>query len=468
MSTPNSADKSSENTGGNALGNAFKPLLNEFRGILSITGNAHPQDTIQGIIRDVDFKGFNVWILILAIFIASIGLNVNSTAVIIGAMLISPLMGPIMGIGLSMGINDWALLKRSFRSLGVAVVVSLITSAVYFSITPLSDAQSELLARTRPTILDVFIAFFGGLAGILAGSRKEKSNVVPGVAIATALMPPLCTAGYGIGTGQWEFAIGAFYLFLINSIFISIATFLVVRLLRFPLVDFTDKVKEKRARGYITFFAIITVAPAIWVFFLTVQETLFNRSANRFVQEIVDYEGAQIVKKEFVYGDSVNTINIVMLGKRVPDDVVDDWKKKLINFELPNTQLELIQGEEVQQAMSEDVSKMVDLMSEAKRDLMDKDTRIKLLEAKLSKMEQERLNFDGLVKEVELLQPQLESFDLAFRFHTNFERTDTIPYVFVEWEAKMKKDERLRREQELEGWLAHKLRLDTLVMVVEK
>lgn len=450
------------------MGNAFKPLLNEFRGILSITGNAHPQDTIQGIIRDVDFKGFNVWILILAIFIASIGLNVNSTAVIIGAMLISPLMGPIMGIGLSMGINDWALLKRSFRSLGVAVVVSLITSAVYFSITPLSDAQSELLARTRPTILDVFIAFFGGLAGILAGSRKEKSNVVPGVAIATALMPPLCTAGYGIGTGQWEFAIGAFYLFLINSIFISIATFLVVRLLRFPLVDFTDKVKEKRARGYITFFAIITVAPAIWVFFLTVQETLFNRSANRFVQEIVDYEGAQIVKKEFVYGDSVNTINIVMLGKRVPDDVVDDWKKKLINFELPNTQLELIQGEEVQQAISEDVSKMVDLMSEAKRDLMDKDTRIKLLEAKLSKMEQERLNFDGLVKEVELLQPQLESFDLAFRFHTNFERTDTIPYVFVEWEAKMKKDERLRREQELQGWLAHKLRLDTLVMVVEK
>lgn len=468
MSTPNSADKSSENARGNALGNALKPLLNEFRGILSITGNAHPQDTIQGIIRDVDFKGFNVWILILAIFIASIGLNVNSTAVIIGAMLISPLMGPIMGIGLSMGINDWALLKRSFRSLGVAVVVSLITSAVYFSITPLSDAQSELLARTRPTILDVFIAFFGGLAGILAGSRKEKSNVVPGVAIATALMPPLCTAGYGIGTGQWEFAIGAFYLFLINSIFISIATFLVVRLLRFPLVDFTDKVKEKRARGYITFFAIITVAPAIWVFFLTVQETLFNRSANRFVQEIVSYDGAQIVKKEFVYGDSVNTINIVMLGKRVPDDVVDDWKKKLINFELPNTQLELIQGEEVQQAMSEDVSKMVDLMSEAKRDLMDKDTRIKLLEAKLSKMEQERLNFDGLVKEVELLQPQLESFDLAFRFHTNFERTDTIPYVFVEWETKMKKDERLRREQELQGWLAHKLRLDTLVMVVEK
>ena len=468
MSTPEPAEHPAENQGGNALGKAFKPLLHELRSILSITGNAHPQDTIQGIIRDVDFKGFNVWILILAIFIASIGLNVNSTAVIIGAMLISPLMGPIMGIGLSMGINDWQLLKRSFRSLGVAVVVSLITSAVYFSITPLSDAQSELLARTRPTILDVFIAFFGGLAGILAGSRKEKSNVVPGVAIATALMPPLCTAGYGIGTGQWEFAIGAFYLFLINSMFISIATFLVVRLLRFPLVDFSDKAKEIRARRYITLFAIITVAPAIWVFFLTVQETLFNRSANLFVQEIVDYPGAEIVKKELMYGDSVNTINIVMLGKRVPDDVLKDWKSKLPTYGLAETKLELVQGEEVQQAMNEDVSKLVELMSDAQRDLLDKDTQIELLQAQLRKVEEGRLRFDELTEEVRLLQPMLESFDLAFRFHTNFEKTDTIPYVFVTWETKAKKDERQRREVELKNWLRHKLSLDTLVMIEER
>ena len=183
---PTSATTNKQSTDA-ASPSPYRTLIGALKSTLSITGNAHPKDTIEGIIRDVDFKGFNVWILILAIFIASIGLNVNSTAVIIGAMLISPLMGPIMGVGLGMGINDWILLKRSFRSLAVAVLVGLITSALYFSLTPLSDVQSELLARTQPNILDVFIAFFGGLAGILAGSRKEKSNVVPGVAIATVL-----------------------------------------------------------------------------------------------------------------------------------------------------------------------------------------------------------------------------------------------------------------------------------------
>ena len=275
-------------------------LLKSVWSILNITDNAQPEDTIRGIERDIDFRGFNVWILILAIFIASIGLNVNSTAVIIGAMLISPLMGPIMGLGLSVGISDWSMLKRSFRSLAIAVSVSLLTSSLYFAITPLSDAQSELLARTSPNLLDVFIAFFGGLAGILAGSRKEKNNVVPGVAIATALMPPLCTAGYGIGTGQWQFAIGAFYLFLINSIFISISTFMVVRLLRFPAKELADSKKQKKLRGYISLFAVITMVPAVWVFYNTVVESLYNRRIDAFVNEIVSYDGTEIVKKYLI------------------------------------------------------------------------------------------------------------------------------------------------------------------------
>ena len=167
---------------------------------VSIVDNASPKDTIEGIERDIEFKGFNLWILIVAIIIASVGLNANSTAVIIGAMLISPLMGPIMGVGLGIGILDSHMLKRGLRNLSIAVLVGILTSALFFFIIPINDASSELLARTRPDIRDVFIAFFGGLAGILAGSRREKSNVVPGVAIATALMPPLCTAGYGLAT----------------------------------------------------------------------------------------------------------------------------------------------------------------------------------------------------------------------------------------------------------------------------
>ncbi|MCB0614144.1 MAG: DUF389 domain-containing protein, partial [Phaeodactylibacter sp.] len=182
---------------------------------------ASEQETIEDIKKGVVFRGANLWILMFAIMVASVGLNVNSPAVIIGAMLISPLMGPIMGIGLGVGINDLELIVKAMRNLAIAVVISVLTSAAYFWISPLNDAQSELLARTSPTLWDVLIALFGGLAGIVAGSRKEKSNAIPGVAIATALMPPLCTAGFGLATAQWSYFFGAFYLFFINSVFIS-------------------------------------------------------------------------------------------------------------------------------------------------------------------------------------------------------------------------------------------------------
>jgi len=182
---------------------------------------------IESIRKNVDFRGANLWALIFAIFIASIGLNVNSTAVIIGAMLISPLMGPIMGIGLGIGINDFQLVKKGLKNLLIATVISIITSTLYFWITPLHEAQSELLARTSPSLWDVFVAFIGGLAGIVAGTRKEKSNVIPGVAIATALMPPLCTAGFGLAIGNLYYFFGAIYLYFINSLFICISTFLI-------------------------------------------------------------------------------------------------------------------------------------------------------------------------------------------------------------------------------------------------
>lgn len=211
-------------------------------------GKEDELETIDYIRKNVEFKGANLWILIFAIFVASVGLNVNSTAVIIGAMLISPLMGPIMGIGLAAGINDFELLKKSMKNLGIAVVISILTSTIYFSFTPLNDAQSELLARTEPTIWDVLIALFGGLAGIVAGSRKEKSNAIPGVAIATALMPPLCTAGYGLATANLYYFFGAFYLFFINSVFISLSTYVIVRFMKFPKKEFLDRKREKTVK----------------------------------------------------------------------------------------------------------------------------------------------------------------------------------------------------------------------------
>ncbi|MEJ6759867.1 MAG: DUF389 domain-containing protein, partial [Flavobacteriales bacterium] len=228
----------------------------------SIIDMADPLATIAGIKKDVEFRGFALWILIFSVFIASIGLNVNSTAVVIGAMLISPLMGPIMGIGLSLGINDFALLFKSLKNLGVAVGIALMASSLYFLLSPISTPSNELFARTNPTLLDVLVAFFGGLAGILAGSRKEKSNVIPGVAIATALMPPLCTAGFGLAHGDWHYFLGAMYLFLINTVIIATTTTVATRYLRFPMVEILDPIRSKKTQRWFSVALIVIIVPS--------------------------------------------------------------------------------------------------------------------------------------------------------------------------------------------------------------
>lgn len=239
----------------------FSELFTQFKdylkGILDPSGDREGEaQTVENICSGINFKGSNLWVLIFAIFIASLGLNVNSTAVIIGAMLISPLMGPIMGIGLGLGINDFELIKKAFRNLAIATVFGILTSTFYFLISPLNEARSELLARTTPTIYDVLIAFFGGMAGIVASSTRLKGNVIPGVAIATALMPPLCTAGFGLASGNFSYFFGAFYLYVINSVFIAFATTLGVKLMHFSKKSFVDKVREKRCSNwFIRFFS---------------------------------------------------------------------------------------------------------------------------------------------------------------------------------------------------------------------
>ncbi len=258
------------------------------------------QETIESIKKGVEFKGSNLWVLIFAIFIASLGLNMNSTAVIIGAMLISPLMGPIMGFGLGLGIADVELVKSAFRNFAIATIVSVLTSTIYFLLTPFSEAQSELLARTTPTIYDVLIAFFGGLAGIVASSTKSKGNVIPGVAIATALMPPLCTAGYGLASGQFYYFLGAFYLFFINTVFISLATFLVVRLLKFPKKVFLDKQQETRVTRYIGIIVFFTIIPSLFLSYNLIRSSYFNQQATKFITQELTFTNAQIINKTII------------------------------------------------------------------------------------------------------------------------------------------------------------------------
>ena len=263
---------------------------------------ASESEVIENIRKGIEFKGTNLWVLVFATFIASLGLNVNSTAVIIGAMLISPLMGPIMGIGLSVGINDFELMKRSLRNFGFMVLVSIATSTFYFVISPLSNAQSELLARTVPTTYDVLIALFGGLAGIVAQSRKDRtSTVIPGVAIATALMPPLCTAGFGLATLQFKYFIGAFYLFFINTVFIAIATYMVVRFLKYEKHSFLDSKKERKVRRSMVLIVLVTLIPSVVIGYRIVKRSVFEANADRYVATVMKFPQAQVVEPGYKY-----------------------------------------------------------------------------------------------------------------------------------------------------------------------
>ncbi len=306
------------------------PFLRYFKSLfiryINISDQVDTEAAAERIKSGIWFQGANVWILAFAIVLASVGLNVNSTAVIIGAMLVSPLMGPIIGMGLSLGTNDWDLLKSAAKNLLVMVLISLAASTLFFILSPLSLVNpTELEARTSPTIYDVLIAFFGGLAGILENSRKERGTVLSGVAIATALMPPLCTAGYGLAHMNMHFFFGALYLFLINSVFISLATFLMVKYLAFRPVNNMVPEITRRRKQLVSAVFIIFLIPSIWSAFNLIRENNFERNARSFV------ENNRIVgPHSYVYDYNIKGrhVNISIAGEPLTDSLKTDYLGK--------------------------------------------------------------------------------------------------------------------------------------------
>lgn len=298
--------------------------------------------TVEQISDGVTFRGANLWVLIFAIFIACLGLNLNSTAVIIGAMLISPLMGPIIGMGLAVGRADLELLKRSLTNYGVSTVISVLTAALYFQLTPLTEAQSELLARTSPTLYDVLIALFGGAAGILALSTGGKGNVIPGVAIATALMPPLCTAGYGLAMGEWSFFFGACYLFFINTVFIALATYLGVRLLQFKPKQFVDKTRLAVVNRYIAVIVVVTMLPAVYMTTQIIRQSMLENNVKQFVKHELNQQGTGILSEQV--DRETKTLNVVAIGAALPKDLIEAARQRLADYQLADYQLNVIQG----------------------------------------------------------------------------------------------------------------------------
>lgn len=292
----------------------------------------------QGVI----FKGTNLWILVFAIIVASVGLNTNSTAVIIGAMLISPLMGPINGMGYSIATYDYQLFRKAVKNFSFAVLASLAASTFYFGLSPVSTAHSELLARTSPTIYDVLIALFGGLAGIVAITSKNKGNVIPGVAIATALMPPLCTAGYGLATAKFNFFFGAIYLFTINTVFIAISSILISQVLNFPIRILIDVAKKKKVNRYITAIITITILPSIYFGYMLVQNEKFNENAKLYSNNVTVYEGSYLLKADINAAE--RKIQLIYGGTSLSNKDKNEIVKKAADFELKNANITVEQG----------------------------------------------------------------------------------------------------------------------------
>ena len=429
---------------------AIKKFLSEYLDLRKDKDNE--LETVDSIRKGVEFKGANLWILIFAIFMASLGLNVNSTAVIIGAMLISPLMGPIM-----VGLNDFELMKRSLKSFLITTLFSVTTATIFFLVSPVAEGQSELLARTSPTIYDVFIALMGGLAGVVALSTKEKGNVIPGVAIATALMPPLCTAGYGLATGNLVYFLGAFYLYFINSVFISLATFAGVRVMHFQRKEFVDKKREKKVRQYIILIAVLTMCPAVYLTVGIIQSTFYESAANRFVAEQLSFENTQVLDKKIHYhGNKDNEIRVVLIGQEVPEASIAIARNKMKDYKLGETKLIVLQG------MNNEAVVMEDFYKNSEERLVEQTKKITVLEQSLARYK----SFDELgktiVPELKVLYPSVKTVSISHAIELTVDsvRTDTITLAVL----KFGKHPDAHEKQKITEWLkartgAKKLRL---------
>lgn len=423
-------------------------------------------EVIEAIKRNIYFRGTNLWVLMFAIIIASIGLNVNSTAVIIGAMLVSPLMGPIMGIGLGAGINDFRLLRISASNFLIAIIISLISSSIYFILSPLNEAHSELLARTTPTVYDVFIALFGGFAGIVATSSKEKGTVIPGVAIATALMPPLCTAGYGLAVGNLFFFLGAIYLFFINSVFICLATFLMVRFLHFPRHEYQDKSTGQRMRLLIWAIVIATFVPSVFIAFYMIRRSVFETNASRFCAKEMMFEGNTIIEKKI--DPAAKTIKMVYIGRGVSPELLENARKKLADYHLADADLQINQG--MKELTSSDISNMKsqiieDLYKKNQEILLSKDEKINLLEKELTKYQSGYLS-GTITNEIRTLFPQVGDVSLsrALLSTSKSKTPDTVNLIYMKFNRNVGKAD-LRR---LESWLKERMGQDKLKIIIEK
>lgn len=416
-------------------------------------GEEDKKKVLENVTANISFRGSNLWILACAIIIASIGLNVNSTAVIIGAMLISPLMGPIVGAGFALGTYDFALLRKSMKNLLISTAVSLFVSAFYFYLSPFKDVQSEILARTSPNIYDVLIAFFGGLVGVIAITRVEKGNPIPGVAIATALMPPLCTAGYGLATFNFSYFAGAFYLYTINCFFICIATFFVVKYLKYPATSFKGKRFEKQIRLGITTLVMIMIIPSFYLAYSLFNEKKFTKTVEDFINTEFNSRGFTVIYKKLNYNANPRTVDVAVLNKKLNKDEIAMYNRLLEEKGIHNTVLSFKQDEEdIKSEILKEINKQNASLSE-------KDVTINNLRKELEKY---TVNEPGVVKELNVLFPELKDVSLG-----KIERYAGTDSTRVEWLVlyHLEKEAKETDKTKIKNWLNERLKVQKVLLL---
>ncbi|MCF6297259.1 MAG: DUF389 domain-containing protein [Flavobacteriaceae bacterium] len=444
----------------------FQSLKDFLTELLDIKKDTDKESTAQNIREGIFMRGHTAWILIFSILVASIGLNISSSAVVIGAMLISPLMGPILGVGFSIGINDIDTLRLSMINLGVMVALSLITSFIFFSIPIFNEATPEILARTKPDVRDVLIAISGGLALIIAISHpREQFNTVAGVAIATALMPPLCTAGFGLATGRLDYFGGAMFLFTINTIFIALTAFVTVKYLKFPMVKYINQAKRKRISSAASIVAIVIFSFSIYLFYGLFIETKFKTQAGKFINNLKS-EGVNIIgDNKQIIDFETKEIKLYVFGNDYSKKEKNRWKNEMEELGLIDTKLTILQSQD-DSKVRDDIDnlknmyinshKMITVKDETIRD---KDVRINELEKDLRRYYNQEIQFGQISKEIKINYEHLKKIGFAREYITNFEKIDTLAVLTLQWNSKIRKKEIELQEGKMKKWLETRLNI---------
>ena len=435
----------------------YKRFRVQLRHVLNLSDHVDIETSLSNIKKNIEISGPNAWILFLACLIASVGLNVNSIPVIIGAMLVSPLMGPITGVGLALGTNNTAVLKQSLKNLAVMTIISLIASCLYFLISPLDlVAPTELLARTNPTIYDVMIAFFGGMAGIIESCRKEKGTVISGVAIATALMPPLCTAGYGLASGNMGYFLGAFYLFLINSVFIALAAYLIVRYLHFPFVQDENPERNRKIKRLISFFTLLIIIPSVYTGVILIIENRFDQNAQRFINENKNINRSYIYDHTIDHDAHPSTLTISFGGEKLSEEDIAKIYRSLKEHKIREDQLIIEQNTSMIQPELDNKEVVKSIFERADMLVKIKDEEISHLKTELNEMKARELPHEQISNEIKAQFSNVLSITITRGIEKTFSsnsREDQILAIIVTEEA-------LTQEQitQLSSWL--RVRLD--------